>query len=110
MELKEKVKAGIGKAVTYWKQYGAEAALWADLIAVAVLYAMMTAHVPTQNGDNIEHIHSSFLIAQGQVPYRDFFQLHRPVLPLSSPLMARTARSTSAAVALSICTMLVPSE
>ena len=39
MELKEKVKAGIGKAVTYWKQYGAEAALWADLIAVAVLYA-----------------------------------------------------------------------
>ena len=41
---------------------------------------------------------------------RDLFQLHRPVLPLSAPLMARTARSTSAAVALSICTMLVPSE
>jgi len=80
MELKEKVKAGIGKAVTYWKQYGAEAALWADLIAVAVLYAMMTAHVPTQNGDNIEHIHSSFLIAQGQVPYRDFFQHHNPLM------------------------------
>ena len=55
MELKEKVKAGIGKAVTYWKQYGAEAALWADLIAVAVLYAMMTAHVPTQNGDKFSH-------------------------------------------------------
>lgn len=66
MELKEKVKAGIGKTVTYWKQYVAAAALWIDLIAVAVLYAMMTAHVPTQNGDNIEHIHSSFSLRKGR--------------------------------------------
>lgn len=55
-------------------------ALGLDLVAVSVLYAFMTAHVPTQNGDNIEHIHSSFLVAQGFVPYRDFFQHHNPLM------------------------------
>ena len=55
-------------------------ALGIDLVAVAILYAFMTAHVPTQNGDNIEHIHSSFLVAQGLVPYRDFFQHHNPLM------------------------------
>lgn len=55
-------------------------ALGVELVAVSVLYAFMTAHVPTQNGDNIEHIHSSFLIAQGQIPYRDFFQHHNPLM------------------------------
>ena len=108
MELKEKVKAGIGKAVTYWKQYGAEAALWADLIAVAVLYAMMTAHVPTQNGDNIEHIHSSFLIAQGQVPYRDFFQHHNPLMwYLFAPLVNLFAYNATVTEVVCLISLLV---
>ena len=46
----------------------------------AILHTLVSAHVPTQNGDNIEHIHSSFMIAIGQVPYRDFFQHHNPLL------------------------------
>ena len=50
------------------------------LVAVAVFYALVTAYFPTQNGDNIEHIHSSFMVAIGQVPYRDFFQHHNPLL------------------------------
>lgn len=108
MELKENVKAGIGKAVTYWKQYGAEAALWADLIAVAVLYAMMTAHVPTQNGDNIEHIHSSFLIAQGQVPYRDFFQHHNPLMwYLFAPLVNLFAYNATVTEVVCLISLLV---
>ena len=51
-----------------------------DLIAVSIFYALVTAYFPTQNGDNIEHIHSSFMVAIGQVPYRDFFQHHNPLL------------------------------
>lgn len=51
-----------------------------DLILVSVFYSLVIAHFPTQNGDNIEHIHSSFLIANGSVPYRDFFQHHNPLL------------------------------
>lgn len=50
------------------------------LAALAVFYALMSAYLPTQNGDNIEHIHSSFLVASGAVPYRDFFQHHNPLL------------------------------
>ena len=50
------------------------------LMAVAVFYALVTAYFPTQNGDNIEHIHSSFMVAIGQIPYRDFFQHHNPLL------------------------------
>ncbi len=53
---------------------------FAYLIIIAVFYALLTAYFPTQNGDNIEHIHSSFLVASGQVPYRDFFQHHNPLL------------------------------
>ncbi len=56
-------------------------ALLALAIAAAIfIYAMIIVFVPTQNGDNIEHIHSSFLIVLGQVPYRDFFQHHNPLL------------------------------
>lgn len=32
------------------------------------------------NGDNIEHLHYSWRIWQGDVPYRDFFQHHNPLL------------------------------
>ena len=32
------------------------------------------------NGDNIEHMHTSWLIWQGNVPYRDFFQHHNPLI------------------------------
>ncbi|MBP5697945.1 MAG: hypothetical protein J6W96_00265, partial [Alphaproteobacteria bacterium] len=53
---------------------------WAYLCVLAIFYALVTAYYPTQNGDNIEHIHSSFLIATGSVPYRDFFQHHNPLL------------------------------
>lgn len=30
--------------------------------------------------DNFEHIHTSWLISTGEVPYRDFFQHHNPLL------------------------------
>lgn len=75
-----------------WKEicftYLPTAALVADLIFVAIFYALVLAHFPTQNGDNIEHIHTSFMIATGEVPYRDFFQHHNPLMwYLFAPLM-----------------------
>ena len=64
---------------TFFK-YVPMAAVILNLIAVSIFYALVIAYFPTQNGDNIEHIHSSFMIAIGQVPYRDFFQHHNPLL------------------------------
>lgn len=60
--------------------YVPKGAIWFQLLAAAVLYSLASVYFPTQNGDNIEHIHSSFLIALGEVPYRDFFQHHNPLL------------------------------
>lgn len=37
-------------------------------------------YTETGNGDNVEHIHSTWLVAQGKVPYRDFFQHHNPLV------------------------------
>ena len=34
----------------------------------------------TGNGDNVEHIHSTWLVAHKKVPYRDFFQHHNPLV------------------------------
>ena len=49
------------------------------LLALGV-YILAILHIPTQNGDNIEHIHSTFLVANGGVPYKDFFQHHNPLM------------------------------
>ncbi|MBR5599315.1 MAG: hypothetical protein IKW39_04665 [Alphaproteobacteria bacterium] len=41
------------------------------------------------NGDNIEHIHTSWLIWQKNIPYRDFFQHHNPLIwYMFSPIVA----------------------
>ena len=43
----------------------------------------------TPNGDNIEHLNTSWLIWQGYIPYKDFFQHHNPLLwYIFSPLVA----------------------
>ena len=44
------------------------------------VYLLAILYIPTQNGDNVEHIHSSFMVANGMVPYRDFFQHHNPLM------------------------------
>lgn len=68
------------KAKEIFFKYVPMGAVWLYLIGVAVFYALMSVLLPTLNGDNIEHIHSSFLVATGEVPYRDFFQHHNPLL------------------------------
>ena len=51
-----------------------------DLFLIVMMYTIIVAYIPTMNGDNIEHVHSSYLVAMGQVPYRDFFQHHNPLM------------------------------
>lgn len=84
------------------------AALVLDLVLVAIFYALVVAHLPTQNGDNIEHIHSSFMVAIGQVPYRDFFQHHNPLLwYLFAPLTKLFAYNTTVAEVVCFISFLV---
>lgn len=58
----------------------AQAAIWL-LIAFGIGFAAWTVFfTETGNGDNVEHIHATWLVAYGEVPYRDFFQHHNPLL------------------------------
>lgn len=51
------------------------------LLIYALCFAIWTVfYTETGNGDNVEHIHATWLVAYGKVPYRDFFQHHNPLL------------------------------
>ena len=51
------------------------------LIIAAICFGIWTIlYTETGNGDNVEHIHATWLVAWGKVPYRDFFQHHNPLL------------------------------
>lgn len=53
----------------------AQAATWL-LIAFGIGFAVWTVFfTETGNGDNVEHIHATWLVAYGKVPYRDFFSI-----------------------------------
>lgn len=42
-------------------------------------YWVLIHHQP-QTGDDVEHLHSAWLIFQHKIPYIDFFQHHHPLL------------------------------
>ena len=80
----------------------------ANIVTGMVMYALLVAYLPTQNGDNIEHIHASFLITLGQVPYRDFFQHHNPLLwYLFAPLTQLFAYNTTIVEIVCLISLLV---
>lgn len=83
-------------------------ALVIDLVVMAFLCTLVLAYVPTQNGDNVEHIHSSFMIALGQVPYRDFFQHHNPLMwYIFAPLTKLFAYNATISEVVSLISFLV---
>ena len=49
------------------------------VFAVALSFWILTEHQP-KTGDDVEHLHSAWLVFQGKVPYNDFFQHHNPLL------------------------------
>ncbi len=58
----------------------AKLAMWL-LLFYAFSFAVWTIfYTETGNGDNVEHIHATWLVAYGKLPYRDFFQHHNPLL------------------------------
>ncbi len=72
----------------YFAKIFAKAIIWL-LLAYGVGFAVWTIFfTETGNGDNVEHIHATWLIANGKVPYKDFFQHHNPLLWYTfAPLM-----------------------
>ena len=65
--------------------------------------------------DEFEHLHAAYLVAQGQAPYRDFFEHHTPlfyylaaaVLPMRSPTFETLIYARYLALAFSATTMLL---
>lgn len=61
----------------------------AGLVAsTAVLYARVV-WLGRVNHDEVEHLHVAFKLAEGLLPYRDFYQNHLPAFWLSSALWIR---------------------
>src|SRR5688572_6087265 len=63
-------------------------------LAAALVAAWMVVRIPLLlvrrfNPDEFEHLHAAWAMAQGQVPYRDFFQHHPPLLYVAlAPVLA----------------------
>lgn len=50
-------------------------------------YWLLFNHQP-ETGDDVEHLHSSWLVSEGLIPYKDFFQHHNPLMwYIFSPIM-----------------------
>jgi hypothetical protein len=62
------------------------------LFAILVVLALLTLSLAVNRAfsdDEIEHIHASWYVQNGQVPYRDFFEHHHPLFWfLLAPLIA----------------------
>ncbi len=62
--------------------------LWLYICIAAIFCGYVYSFIVKANGDNIEHLHFAWLVWQGDVPYKDFFQHHNPLIwYLSAPLV-----------------------
>lgn len=51
------------------------------LLCYAFCFVVWTVfRTETGNGDNVEHLHATWLVAQGKIPYKDFFEHHNPFI------------------------------
>ncbi len=71
-----------------------DAVLFVNLLVILCLVGLATVCFHWVEGDIGEHIHDSFMVYQGQVPYRDFFEHHHPLLwYLSAPIVGLLERN-----------------
>ena len=49
------------------------------VFCVSLLY-WVVIYSGSGDGDTLEHVHTSWLVWQGKIPYKDFFQHHNPLL------------------------------
>ena len=73
------------------KHFRVLAAIVLTTLSLAILcFQLSLARSRTHDPDEFQHAHSAFLISQGQLPYRDYFEHHPPLLHfLMAPVMAR---------------------
>jgi len=77
------------------------------LIGVWLAFWLVYNHQP-KTGDDVEHLHSAWLVWQGKVPYQDFFQHHNPLLWYTfAPLMGAFAYNIAVFDAVRIISTLV---
>lgn len=56
---------------------------------MALFNAYLYGIIVKANGDNIEHLNAAWMIWQGNIPYKDFFQHHNPLLwYITAPFVA----------------------
>ncbi len=69
-------------------------ALFINLLVILGLVSIATVCFRWGEGDIAEHIQASFLVHQGMVPYRDFFEHHHPLLwYLFAPIVGMLERN-----------------
>lgn len=49
------------------------------IVGIWASFWLLEYHQP-KTGDDVEHLHSTWLVFQGYIPYQDFFQHHNPLL------------------------------
>lgn len=60
----------------------------------------------SNDGDTLEHVHSSWMVYHGKIPYKDFFQHHNPLLwYLGAPLVGWFEYSLRAVDAVNLLTV-----
>src|SRR6266852_4451301 len=65
---------------------------WVAFSAVIGLIGVWHCWFAAYDHDEIEHLHASWLISVGQLPYRDFLEQHHPTLWfLAAPIVAKFA-------------------
>ena len=63
--------------------------LWLYLLVMFFISAYIYGIVLKANGDNVEHLHTSWMVWMGYIPYKDFFQHHNPLTwYISAPIVA----------------------
>lgn len=63
--------------------------LWIYIVTMFFISSYIYGIVLKANGDNVEHLHTSWMVWQGYLPYKDFFQHHNPLTwYLSAPFVA----------------------
>lgn len=67
------------KEIGYMIENRIQKLLWLYIGIAVIFCGYIYCFVAKANGDNVEHLHFSWLVWQGYVPYKDFFQHHNPL-------------------------------
>lgn len=77
------------------------------IFSIGLLY-WVVIYSGSGDGDTLEHVHSAWLVYSGQIPYKDFFQHHNPLLwYVGAPLVGMYEYSLRAVDAVNMLTVSV---